>query len=140
MTSYPNVLSLEGALQLLRQFTCLDLLSQEPQPEALSVRQALRLVREHSDYQIFGICADSADAAIAVLHTYLQELDYPEKPVPGNQVDGPVYLKYNPRSQLCYLDGYTGHHRGVLLSCQSAYDGDVNEIFGHLPLGLWQGT
>jgi hypothetical protein len=137
--SLNSIASLEAAQTLLRHFTCLDLQNQAVQPEATLVRDALRLVREHSDYQIFGICADSATQAIAALHSYLQALDYPQKPVPSQVVEGPVYLKYNPKTQLCYLDSYTGHHRGVLVSCQSAYEGDVNEMFGHLPLEVWEG-
>lgn len=138
MTSNSTTLSLDAALSLLRQFTCLDLQSQTPRPNAPVVRDALLLVREHSDYQIFGICAETAAQAIAALHAYLQALDYPEKPVPDTSVDGPVYLKFNPKTQLCYLNSYTGHHRGVLVSCQSAYEDDVNEMFGHLPLDLWE--
>lgn len=140
MTSNSTALTLEAAQKLLRQFTCLDLLSQEPRPDSVCVREALLLVREHSDYQIFGICAETADQAISALHAYLQALDYPEKPVPSVSVDGPVYLKFNPKSQLCYLNSYPGHHRGVLVACQSAYEGDVNEMFGHLPLDLWEGS
>lgn len=140
MTSNSPALTLEAAQKLLRQFTCLDLLSQESRPHSALVRDALLLVREHSDYQIFGICADTTAQAIASLHAYLQALDYQEQPVPPTSVDGPVYLKFNPKTQLCYLNSYTGHHRGVLVSCQSAYDGDVNELFGHLPLNLWEGS
>ncbi len=139
MTSHSIALTLESALALLRQFTCLDLLSQTPRPEAASVQEALLLVREHSDYQNFGISAETATAAIAALHTYLQALDYAERPTPTESVAGPVYLKFNPKTQLCYLNPYTGNHRGVLVSCQSAYDGNVNEMFGHLPLDLWEG-
>jgi hypothetical protein len=140
MTSHSTALPLESALTLLRQFTCLDLLSQAPRPDVASVREALLLVRDHSDYQIFGICAETTAEAIAALHAYLQALDYAEKPIPAMAVEGPVYLKFNPKTQLCYLDRYTGDYRGVLVSCQSAYDGDVNEMFGHLPLDLWEGA
>jgi hypothetical protein len=38
---------------------------------------------------------------------------------------------------LCYLDSYAGHHRGVLVSCQSYQEGGVNEMYGHLPLDLF---
>lgn len=140
MTSNSTALTVEAAQTLLRQFTCLDLLSQEPQPDPAAVREALLLVRDHSDYQIFGICAETAAQAIATLHSYLQALDYQEKPIPPMSVDGPVYLKFNPKTQLCYLNSYSGHHRGILISCQSAYEGDVNEMFGHLPLDLWEGS
>jgi len=39
--------------------------------------------------------------------------------------------------KLCYMKPYEGLHRVVLVACQSTYDGDVNETFGHLPLDLF---
>lgn len=58
----PNsvTLSLETAQQLLRRFICIDQYSADWVPDNSTVRQALSLVCEHSDYQIFGICADTA--------------------------------------------------------------------------------
>jgi hypothetical protein len=100
------------------------------------IQQAVLLLREHSDYQILGICAETATQAIAALHAYLQAFGIDDRPQPG-AIAGVVYLKYNPKSGLCYLKSYEGTHRGVLVSCQSAYDGDVNETFGHLPLDLF---
>jgi hypothetical protein len=137
MTSDTASLSLDTALPLLRLFVCVDRLADHELPDNDRVRQAVLLVREHSDYQIFGICADSQEQAIAALHSYLQALDYPEQPQLIGTIDGPVYLKFNPKTGRSHLDTYIGEHRGVLLSCQSAYDGDVNETFGHLPLDLW---
>ncbi len=124
------------AIALLRQFICIDRLPPAQIPAKPVIRQALQQVREHSDYQILGICADTTEAAIAALHTYLAGLDYPERPTP-DAIAGPVYLKFNPKTGLCHLDTYVGTHRGVLVSCQSAYDGDVQETFGHLPLDLF---
>ncbi|HEY9658957.1 MAG TPA: DUF1824 family protein [Allocoleopsis sp.] len=45
-------------------------------------------------------------------------------------------MKFNPNASSCYADSYTGEHRGVLVSCQSADDG-INEMYGHLPLDLF---
>jgi Domain of unknown function (DUF1824) len=101
------------------------------------VQAALVLVREHSDYQIFGICADTTAQAIASLQAYLSSLGYGQPPHLPAPLTGAVYLKFNSKTNLCYLDAYSGNHRGVLVSCQSAYEGDVNEMFGHLPLTLW---
>ncbi|MBL1177745.1 DUF1824 family protein [Pantanalinema sp. GBBB05] len=129
-------LALAEAQSVLRQFTCLDRLSPEAIPDQALTRQALLLVANHSDYQIFGICADSVEQATAALHHYLAGLGYEEFPeVPA--LAGIVYVKYNPKTGRCHSDSYVGKHRGVLVSCQSAYDGDVNETFGHLPLDLF---
>jgi len=136
MNSDPETLSLQAAQALLRRFICIEKLADAEIPAPDLVRQALQQVRDHSDYQILGICADSATQAIATLHAYLTAFGFEELPQP-QAIEGVVYLKYNPRSGLCYLKPYEGNHRGVLVSCQSAYDGDVNETFGHLPLNLF---
>jgi hypothetical protein len=124
------------ATTLLRQYTCIDRLPPEQIPDAQTTRDALMLVREHSDYQILGICAESLAAGQAALHSYLTALGYQFKPeVPA--IDGPIYIKYNPKRRSCHSDKYVGEHRGVLVSCQSDYDEDINELFGHLPLNLF---
>ncbi len=99
------------------------------------IRQALILVVSQSDYQILGICADTDTEGIVALKSYAQALGYPE-PNLKDHIYGSVYIKYNPKSGLCYLDAYIGEHRGVLVSCQSA-SGGINQMFGHLPLDLF---
>lgn len=129
-------LTLDTALNLLRRYTCLDRLPAAEIPDRAQTRQALCLVAHHSDYQIFGLCADTLAVAEATLATYLSALGYEEKPsIPP--LDGVVYVKFNPKTGRCHSDSYLGQHRGVLIACQSAYDGDVNETFGHLPLDLF---
>ncbi|MBF2027319.1 MAG: DUF1824 family protein [Oscillatoriales cyanobacterium C42_A2020_001] len=136
MTSNPAMLTLESAQKLLRQFICIERIPSERLPNQATIRQAVMLVRDHSDYQILGICADTAEQAIATLHAYLTAFGFSDLPQPS-PIEGVVYLKFNPKTGLCYLEPYDGNHRGVLVSCQSAYDGDVNETFGHLPLDLF---
>jgi hypothetical protein len=142
MTSQSPPLTLDEAQRLLRQFTCLDRLPPtESLPTYDQVRHALLQVREHSDYQIFGICADGLESASLALLTYLRALGYEDQPQLSAAnvaaATGPVYVKYNAKNGRCHVDTYGGEHRGVLVSCQSAYDGDVNETFGHLPLDLF---
>lgn len=43
---------------------------------------------------------------------------------------GPVYIKYNAVSQQCYVTGYNGKDRGVLVTLGGT-------LIGHLPLGLF---
>lgn len=130
--------SLESAQTLLRQFTCRELDATLPDLDLPkdAVQQALLTVTQHSDNQIFGICADSVEQAQAALSSYLRAIgeDVPEIPARS----GTVYVKYNPATRRCYSDAYTGDHRGVLVSCQSAFDDGVNETFGHLPLDLFR--
>lgn len=130
-------LTLETAQLLLRQFICVDHAAPSVAiADRSTIRQALLLVANHSDYQILGICADTPAQAAATLNAYLNALGYEDTPK-IMALDGSVYVKFNPKTGRCHTEPYTGVHRGVLVSCQSAYDGDVNETFGHLPLDLF---
>ncbi len=137
MTAETAPLTRQTAETLLRQFICIDSIPADQMPAPTAIQQALLLLRDQSDYQLLGVCAASAEQAIAALHAYLAAFGLPDRPLPAEAIAGAVYLKYNPKTGLCYLKPYTGDHRGVLVSCQSAYDGDVNETFGHLPLDLF---
>ncbi|MBD2077861.1 DUF1824 family protein [Phormidium sp. FACHB-592] len=128
-------LTLDAAQGILNQFVCNDR-SPAVMPQAPLVRQALLLVAAHSDYQILGICAETIAQAVIALKRYQIALGYEAMPeVPT--LDGAVYVKFNPNRNGCHVAPYNGTHRGVLISCQSAYDGGVNETFGHLPLDLF---
>lgn len=126
------------AQDLLRQFICLDREPSSPDLESAIVREALLLVVDHSDYQIFGICADNASQGQQALHSYLAALNRDERPAVVSTTNDAVYIKYNPKTGLCRAEPYTGNHRGVLVSCQSADDDDINETFGHLPIDLFE--
>ncbi len=126
----------DEAVKLLRLFTGIDQLTPDQIPTNELVREALTIVREHSDYQILGICADDLIAGEKALTAYINAFDYKFMPT-ILPVNGPIYIKYNPKLRSCHSDTYIGDHRGVLVSCQSSYDGDVNELFGHLPLDLF---
>lgn len=125
---------LNQAQKLLRRVGLTDdLAGDRHHPE---LRQALATVLPHSDYQIFGICAGTASEAIAALNQYTDAFGYDRAPH-LDPIDGAVYIKYNPRSGLCYIDGYEGNERGVLISCQSDYDDGVRDTYGHFPLDLF---
>jgi hypothetical protein len=130
-------LTLEAAQALLKQFLCVEPSASVTLDLAL-VRQALLLVAAHSDYQILGVCAESIDQATTALETYLRALGYDGTPE-ISPLEGVVYVKFNPQRDRCHVAPYDGPYRGVLVSCQSANEGDVNETFGHLPLDLFRG-
>ncbi|MFM7447997.1 MAG: DUF1824 family protein [Leptolyngbyaceae cyanobacterium] len=139
MTFETDCLTLDQAQVLLRRFTLIDLIQPDQLPDCHQIQAALSQIQAHSDYQIFGICADTVEQAAEALTAYLQAFDYdgaPALPV----LPGPVYVKYNPKTGRSHVDNYTGSDRGVLVSCQSAYDRDVNETFGYLPLDLFQSS
>lgn len=133
--SSASSMSLAEADLFLKQFSRLN-----PEPSLVSdrgqIQAALHQVVAHSDYQILGICADSLAQAQEALGAYGAALGY--SPVfDGPALEGSVYLKFNPRSGLCYVDGYSGEYRGVLVSCQSADADGINQMYGHLPLDLF---
>jgi len=129
---------------ILRQFICNQLIcnqlicNQPTQPlDYTLIREAVLMVRDLSDYQIFGICAETAEAGKQALSQYLAALNYEAAPELRSMA-GAIYIKYNPMTGRSHIEPYTGEHRGVLIACQSAYDDGVNETFGHLPLDLFQ--
>jgi Domain of unknown function (DUF1824) len=138
----PSVLNLAQAKQILSVFNHPQT---KPDPKTLDyaqIRSAVQLIIQHSDYQIFGICAPDYDRAIQALTSYVTALISLTYPFPNNpdRVEGPVYLKFNPNNGVYYINPYEGNERGVLISYQSANELGVNEMYGHLPLDLFADT
>jgi uncharacterized protein with PIN domain len=135
----------ETAHRILKQFDLLALQQKpSPLPDPEAVRQAVLLVASQSDYQMLGVCADTLEQGIGALATYGRALGYEPNlelgatlAVSAKPQEGAVYIKFNPNSAQCYASPYDGEHRGVLISCQSAEETDVNEMYGHLPLDLF---
>ena len=129
-------LTVSEAKKILNKFNCLDIAPVVKPSEKVLIRQGLLLLTSLSDYQILGICADTEEEGMLATKTYSQALGYE---VPSNlpPIEGPVYIKLNGKNGLCYLDSYPGHHRGVLVSCQSYNEEGINEMYGHLPLDLF---
>lgn len=100
------------------------------------VKAALLALAEVADYQMFGILAETCEQAITTLQAYTQSFGY-DMPTSWQPVEGPTYLKFNPNLGSCYTDSYTGEHRGVLISYQSAVDETMNQTYGHFPLDLF---
>jgi hypothetical protein len=105
--------------------------------EQMVVQQAVLHLAHVTDNQILGILAASWEVAMATLHAYTHALGYPV-PADPNPCDGSVYLKFNPRTGLCYVSPYPEQYRGVLIAFQSDLEDGINEMYGHLPLDLFQ--
>jgi hypothetical protein len=129
-------LTVQEAKKILNKFNCLDIAPILKPSEKVLTRQALILMASLSDYQILGICAETAEEGILAMKTYSRAFNY-EAPDNLPTPEGPVYIKLNGKNGLCYLDSYYGHHRGVLVSCQSNYETGINEMYGHLPIDLF---
>jgi hypothetical protein len=134
-----STLALPDAIALLKSYDCGQSTEPPSAAERLSLQQALRLVRQESDRHIFGILASDLEQGLAALQAYTAALEYP---APGDLAPqaGPVYIKFTPETGKCYVDGYTGHYRGVLVSCQSDIEGGLNLMVGHLPLDLFSAS
>ncbi|PAX60342.1 DUF1824 family protein [Brunnivagina elsteri] len=128
--------TLQDAKKILNKFNCVDIAPPIKSSEKALIRKALVAITSISDYQILGICADTAEEGLTAMKTYSLALGY-EPPSDLPVMEGPVYIKLNGKNGLCYIDSYSGHHRGVLVSCQSYHQDGVNEMFGHLPLDLF---
>jgi hypothetical protein len=108
--------------------------------ESNLLRQALQALQEATDYQMFGVCAESQASGLDGLQSYAQHFGYK---IPAAMVaelpliDGSVYLKFNPRSQRLYIDVYNGSYRGVLISFQSDLVDGYSGTHGHFPLSLF---
>ncbi|WP_218079875.1 DUF1824 family protein [Anthocerotibacter panamensis] len=126
----------ETAHSYLKRLTFVPGNSSELAEQKPQLRAALLLVAQHSDYQIFGVCADAADQGLAALRSYLKALGY-QTTLEITPISGPVYIKFNANTALFYLDTYPGHERGVLVSCHSSHEGGIRDIYGYLPLDLF---
>lgn len=100
------------------------------------VKTALLSLAQAADYQMFGILAESCDQGMAALQAYAQAFGC-DLPSSWQPVDGPTYIKFNPNLGSCHTDGYTGEHRGVLVSYQSERNETINQTYGHFPLDLF---
>ena len=130
-------MNLAETIQFLNQYDCLKDKTALGASEKSQIIEALKQVQVKSDYQLFGILADNYEQAIAALKDYATAFGHPV-PTSPEKLDGPIYLKYNPGTKLCYCDTYKGEHRGVLVSFQSDFEDGVNEMFGHFPVDLYQ--
>lgn len=129
-------LTVQDAKKILNKFNCLDIAPILKPSEKVLICKALLLMTSLSDYQILGICAETAQEGILAMKTYSRAFGY-QAPNDLPTLEGPVYIKLNGKNGLCYIDSYSGHHRGVLVSCQSYQPGGINEMYGHLPLDLF---
>jgi Domain of unknown function (DUF1824) len=133
----PTVLMTTAQAQaVLAPFNCLDTKPIETLEDKAAVRQAVLQLARVTDTHMFGILAGNWEAAIAALHSYAKAFGYASPPV-AKPCENAVYIKFNPRSGLCYASPYPEHHRGVLIAFQSDFEDGINEMCGHLPLDLF---
>lgn len=104
------------------------------------LREALLVAVRPADYRMFGLCADTAEEAVAALHGYLNAFGEPLPAVEVARGLGPgVFIKYNGKTASCSLSAYTGSERGAIVSCYSPGREADNETYAELPLDLFGG-
>ncbi len=138
MTKIEDILTLKEAIQILKQYSCIQLKTVDSEEEKQQLRQALIQVVMVSEYENLGICADNSEQAFITLTSYLKALGYQSNfdLETASQGDAPIYLKFNTQKMSYYIDKYTGEYRGVLVSCY-AQEEEVVGTYGYLPLDLF---
>jgi hypothetical protein len=133
------MLTTPQAQAILAPFNCLTPKSLDSPQAKQAVQQAVLYLAQITDNQMLGILASSITEAIATLQSYTQALGYSlPQTTPEDVEGGAVYLKFNPRTNLCYSSPYPEQYRGVLIAFQSDHPDGVNELYGHLPLDLFE--
>lgn len=132
----PINLTFEDARNILLECGDLGDTSADLSPRYSQIREALLFLKRFSDYQIFGVCADTQEEGLQALKSYAQALGYEINP-PVEITDGPVYLKFNPNNRSFYCEQYTGTYRGVLVSYYSDFSDGYSNTHGHFPLDLF---
>ncbi|MGH2414825.1 MAG: DUF1824 family protein [Microcystaceae cyanobacterium] len=138
-TQQQTDLTVQKALNILKEFSCIQIKTVETEAEKEQLRQALLLITNLSEHENLGICADNAIQGFAALSSYLQALGYDVSfdRASISSSNEPVYIKFNTQRMAHFVDSYTGSYRGVLVSCQSENDILVG-TYGHLPLDLFR--
>jgi Domain of unknown function (DUF1824) len=132
------MITISAAEQVLQDLKDLDQTATAEQ--RTQIQAALQTLTAAADYQMFGVCAEQQLAGLQALQSYAQHFGYLLTEAMGQelpQVAGAVYLKFNPRSQRLYVDGYNGTYRGVLVSFQSDLADGYSGTHGHFPLDLF---
>lgn len=136
-----SALALSEAVARLTAFKCEEVAPELAAAEKLPLREAVCCVAAAADYVMFGVCADTLAVGLAALVDYATALGCAPTQDPEQRGDRPithgVYLKFNPSRQLFYAEPYEGHHRGVLVACQSYNSEGLSGMYGHLPLDLF---
>jgi hypothetical protein len=130
-----NNLTVADAERILWELSDLDVASATIERRS-QIREALDYLTKQADYHIFGICADTTDAALRSLKSYAANFRYelPEADLPS--IAEGVYLKYNPRSRRYHLDNYKGTYRGVLISLHTDFTDGYSGTHGHFLLDI----
>lgn len=128
------------AINLLKEFSCLEPKSINSQLEKQQLSQAVKLISDLADCQNFGICADNLDSGINALKNYLKATGYQDEIKLDKDMvveNEPIYLKFNTEKMSSIVSNYQGEYRGVLISIFASYNPEIEGTYGYLPLNLF---
>ncbi|GBF80093.1 DUF1824 family protein [Aphanothece sacrum] len=134
-----TTLTIDEALKILKEYSCIDIKIIESETDKEQLRQAIKLLVSLSASENFGVCANNYQQGFEALESYLKALGYiPQiNPNLSDINDSPIYIKFSTHKMSYYTDSYSGSYRGVLISCQSE-DDKLTGTYGHFPLDLFQ--
>jgi hypothetical protein len=130
-------LTIPQAQALLAEYSCVTPKVPANAAETIALQNAVKLVAQQTDNQLFGVLANTLDEALTALAQYTKALGIPMPNPPATTDAPPIYLKLNAVTGLCYAKSYEGTYRGVLISFQSDLAEGLNATYGHLPLNLF---
>lgn len=138
MTQSDKTLTIDEALKILIDYSCLQIKIVDFDADKAKLRQAIQLVSSLCKTENLGICADNSQEGLNALKKYLKALGIAENLETNTVIPktSPVYIKFNTETMSFYIDSYTGSYRGVLISCQSE-DHTLVGTYGHFPLNLF---
>lgn len=139
MTSSNSNLTVDDALKILKDYSCLQIKIVDFEADKHKLRQALKIVSSLCETENIGICADNFKEGLTTLKSYLSALGFSDNldKYPKAPKGTPVYIKFNTETMSYYVDYYAGSYRGVLISCQSDNHNLVG-TYGHFPLNLFE--
>ena len=139
MTPSNSNLTVDDALKILKDYSCLQIKIVDFEADKHKLRQAIKIVSSLCETENIGICADNFQEGFTTLKNYLKALGFSENLEQFSKIpkQNPVYIKFNTETMSYYVDYYAGSYRGVLISCQSDNHNLVG-TYGHFPLNLFE--
>lgn len=132
--------SIDQALNILKQYSCLETKEINSPEDKEDLQKALMLIVKLSDRQNIGICADNQTQALIALTNYLNTFGYQFNQSSFNldkDTEKPVYIKFNTLKESFFIDDYEGNYRGVLITIFSENIEQIIGTYGYLPLNLF---
>lgn len=131
--------NLDQALNILKQYSCIEIKTIKSEPEKEQLIEALMLVVNLSRAENLGICASNGKEALTALNSYLKAFGY-DFNLDSQSIlaeNKPLYIKFSTERMSHWVDNYSGDYRGVLITIFSDDNDGIVGTYGHFPLDLF---